>query len=201
MHIFSGIYKGRKIFPPNGLKTRPTSGRLREALFNICQGEVEGISFLDLFAGSGAMGFEALSRGAAHVTFIDNSRESLRSIRVTAANLDVTSKVTLHYGDVFTMLMQLSKKKRLYDIIYADPPYEYLIQCVGQALTYSGNVLKIVDELCPSLLSETGSLFLEDAYEGLPKPNQFSLQHLSLQSSREMGRAGLQHYRRMKVEG
>ncbi len=78
MRIIAGIYKNRNIRTPKGGNTRPTSGMLREAVFNICQASIEKAHFLDLFAGSGAMGLEALSRGAKHAVFVDNHREAIQ---------------------------------------------------------------------------------------------------------------------------
>lgn len=191
MHIFSGLYKGRNIQTPKGIKTRPTSGRLRESLFNICQA-YENPRFLDLFAGSGAMGLEALSRGASFSTFIDNSRESIRCIQSNIKTLGAETHTEVFYGDVFELLMKLTKQKNPYDIIYADPPYSQIINDGEESLSYSERILKIVDEYSEFLLKPHGSLFLEDASNALPKAR--SLKHLKLKNSRQMGRSSLQYY-------
>src|SRR5438034_7095789 len=86
MRIIAGKYRGRKLKSPPSLNTRPTSDRLRETLFNVIAPRIEGARFLDLCAGSGAVGIEALSRGAAHVTFVDRSRKMCALIE---ANLDL----------------------------------------------------------------------------------------------------------------
>lgn len=191
MHIFSGQYKGRPILSPKGLKTRPTSGRLRETLFNICQG-CDGVRFLDLFAGSGGMGLEALSRGGEFSTLIDNSRESIRCIQANVRALKVEKQAEIIYGDVFEHLHKLAKRAQPYDIIYADPPYDQVNPNFPGFFTYSACVLKIIDEIGPMLLKPNGFLFLEDAPKALPKG--IELQSLVLKSSREMGRSALQHY-------
>jgi 16S rRNA (guanine966-N2)-methyltransferase len=196
MQIYSGLHKGRILQTPKGLKTRPTSGRLREALFNICQGEVEGTHFLDLFAGSGAMGIEALSRGALSATFVDNSKESIRCIQANMRMINAEKHSEILYGDVFDLLSKLAKRGSSFELIYADPPYDQIAKG-EEALSYSGKVLLLIDKLIDdghSILVTGGSLFLEDAAEALP-PKQ-ELKHLTLNSSRRMGRSALQHYYR-----
>src|SRR5207248_7765316 len=89
MRIIAGRYRGRKLKSPPSLQTRPTSDRLRETLFNILAPQIDGARFLDLCAGSGAVGIEALSRGAAHVTFVDRSRKMCALIRANLAVLAI----------------------------------------------------------------------------------------------------------------
>ena len=201
MHIISGLYKNRKIASPKGLKTRPTSARLRETLFNICQGEVENASFLDLFAGSGAMGLEALSRQAKFATFVDNSKESVRCIQTNIQTLGLEKSTQVMYGDVYELLKQLAKRDKSFDIIYADPPYETFIDKEQKTLSYSTQVIVLVDSLIEtgcSILLPGGSLFVEDADKAIPKEqreeHQFPYKNLILRSSRAMGRSALQHW-------
>src|SRR5437016_10865163 len=92
MRIIAGEFKKAKILTPKGDATRPTQGRLREAVFNICQHEIIGANFLDICAGSGAMGLEALSRNAKSATFIDNSREAVQTISDNIKNFQLESK-------------------------------------------------------------------------------------------------------------
>lgn len=192
MRIFSGLYKGRLLHTPAGIKTRPTAGRLREALFNICQAHLEGIHFLDLFAGSGAMGFEALSRGAHRVTFIDLSKESIRCIKENISSLGIDkNQVEVLHGDVFEILKKLAKQNRTYDIIYADPPYE----TSSQEGFFSQQVIELIDELLSQnspLLTSEGFLFVEDASKTMRADLQ--LKCLSLKSSRQMGRSMLKQF-------
>lgn len=189
MHIFSGLYKGRKVLTPKGEITRPTSGRLREALFNICREEICGARFLDLFAGSGAMGLEALSRGACQSTFVDNSKESIRCIRANALALNVEEVSEVIQADVFDAMKKLSKKGAEYDLIYADPPYEKMIKGVP----FNEQVVSLLDDLIDAdlpLLKKGGSLFVEDA---LPQQEK-KLKHLILKGTRQMGRSTLQRW-------
>lgn len=183
MHIFSGKHKNRTIQAPKGMKTRPTSGRLREAVFNICQSDIVGAEFLDLFAGSGAIGLEALSRGASRVTFVDNSKESIRCINDNIALLKEEDLSEVLYGDVLLMIEKLKNRKRQFDIIYVDPPYD-------SPASYSENVIKLIDT--SNLLEQEGTLFIEDSTASLPKVEK--LLHLSLKSSRSMGRSALLQY-------
>ncbi len=191
MQIIAGTFKNRPITTPKGLKTRPTSGRLRETLFNICQNDIDSAHFLDLFAGSGAMGLEAISRGAASSTLVDNSKESIRCIQNNARILQVESHTDIIYGDVFEVLVKLAKRGKVYDIIYADPPYDTIQKDDTEEHSYSAQVLKFIDGH-NHLLKAGGSLFLEDAVTALPENE--TLHNLTLKSSRRMGRSSLQHY-------
>lgn len=194
MHIFSGVYKNRKILAPKGLETRPTSGRLREALFNICQHEIEGACFLDLFAGSGAMGLEALSRGAVKATFVDNSKESIRCIRGNINALGLEKSAQVIYGDVFTHIKELAATGQHYDFIYADPPYDTQ---AGEDKLCSEKVVEMLEGLIAkgqALLKPGGSLFIEDAAGVLMKKKEVSRHHLVLKKTRKMGHAALQHW-------
>jgi 16S rRNA (guanine966-N2)-methyltransferase len=119
MRIIAGSHRGHRISAPKGTKTRPTSDFVRETAFNLI-GPVDGASVIDVFAGSGALGLEALSRGAARATFVDSDREACRTIN---ANLD-------KLGLQATVLCQdaaraLAGQRGTYDLVLADPPYDY----------------------------------------------------------------------------
>ena len=119
MRIIAGSRKGARIFAPGGRDTRPTGDRVREAAFNLI-GPVDGMEVLDLFAGSGAMGLEALSRGAASVTFVESDRAACRTISQNLETLQLTgARVTC--SDAVWALRQDS---RTYDLVLVDPPYE-----------------------------------------------------------------------------
>ena len=196
MHIFSGLYKNKKIISPKGLETRPTSGRLREALFNICQSEVSGSSFLDLFSGSGAMGLEALSRGAKQVTFVDNNKESIQSIQVNIKSFGIEKESLVIEGDVFSIIKKLAKQQKKFDIIYVDPPYESFLNVDGKKISYSTQVILHLEELIEvknSILTKEGILFIEDSLKALSLDKD-SYKHLILSKSRSMGRSVLQQW-------
>ena len=120
MRIVAGQYRNRSIKVPEGLEVRPTTNQMREGVFNICQHLIEDARFLDLFAGSGAMGLEALSRGAEFVTFVDNNKSSIRSITDNVKAFDVEDQVSVLFGDVFKLFNRLDT----FTIIYIDPPYD-----------------------------------------------------------------------------
>lgn len=123
MRVIGGKYKGKKLIPPKNDDIRPTTDKARESLFNMLQYYIYESSFLDLFSGSAAVSIEAISRGAKHVTLVEKSRESIKTIN---ANLnliaDEKSKAELINNDVINFL-QTTKAK--FDIIFADPPYDY----------------------------------------------------------------------------
>jgi 16S rRNA (guanine966-N2)-methyltransferase len=120
VRIIAGEHRGARIFAPKGLDTRPTSDRVREAAFNLI-GPVDGATVLDLFAGSGAMGLEAMSRGAASVTFVESDRDVCRTIDRNVEKLGVKG-ATVVQQDV---LRALSTERGSYDLILCDPPYGY----------------------------------------------------------------------------
>jgi len=120
VRIIAGANRGARIFAPKGEATRPTSDRVREAAFNLI-GPVEAATVLDLFAGSGAMGLEALSRGAAAATFVENDRDACRTIDRNLEKLGLTGAAVLQ-RDVF---QALAADRRTYDLILCDPPYGF----------------------------------------------------------------------------
>ena len=191
MRIIAGLYKNRSIISPKGLATRPTAEKLRQALFNMCQPYIEDAEFLDLFAGSGAMGLEALSRGARKATFIDSNRDSVRCVKENLQELDIKEKGEVIGGDVFDHLQRLSKHGRQFDIIYADPPYDAISHYQGARVSFSERIVKMIDG--GSLLKSGGRLFIEDSADSQPLLE--NLQTLELVDIRRMGRSALQQYR------
>jgi 16S rRNA (guanine966-N2)-methyltransferase len=121
VRIVAGSRKGHTIYAPKGLDTRPTADRVREAAFNLL-GPVDGASVLDLFAGSGAMGLEALSRGAARAVFVESDREACRAIERNLEKLRLTGARVV-CDDV---LRFLATERGRYDLVLVDPPYDLL---------------------------------------------------------------------------
>jgi 16S rRNA (guanine966-N2)-methyltransferase len=139
MRVIAGTYRSRSLFAPRGLQTRPTSDRLRETLFNILAPRVEGSRFVDLYAGTGAVGIEALSRGATHVWFAENADPALASLRQNLAALKISRGFTLDDQGVGAMLQRLSKLPLPVDLVYLDPPYEAEDEYTG-TLNFFGSI-------------------------------------------------------------
>lgn len=121
MRIVGGRWRGRRIEAPAGSRVRPTADRVREAWLSIVQLEVADARVLDLFAGSGALGLEALSRGARVVEFVDSHPASLQALRANIARLDAGAQVVVHRADVFDYLRTVPATG--FDLAFADPPY------------------------------------------------------------------------------
>ena len=117
------MLRGRNVPSPETSKTRPTGSRTREALFNILQG-VEGFRMLDLFAGSGIMGIEALSRGASHVVAVEMAHSQARLVYQAYKALGITDKLTLLEKNALTLLKESLCAEEGFDLIYADPPFK-----------------------------------------------------------------------------
>jgi 16S rRNA (guanine966-N2)-methyltransferase len=183
--------QNRNISCPPGLLTRPTSGRIREALFNIIQFEVEGIKFLDLFAGSGAMGIEAISRGAASATLVEISRSCCKYIEKNIETLGIKSQCHVICDDAFEALKRFERDKQSFDVIYIDPPYALQIQEGNELLNYSDLILKMVDR--GNLLNAKGYLFIEDSKETVL--NFEGLKSLEFIKTRACGRSTLHQLR------
>ena len=164
MRIIAGQRKGARIFAPKGMETRPTGDRVREAAFNLI-GPVDGARVLDLFAGSGAMGLEALSRGAEAVTFVESDAGAATTIE---RNLDKLGLVgaTLVRSDGLRALATEAAAGRRYDLVLIDPPYRMLAGISSSLGTY-----------LPSVLEPSGLVVVEsDACEEpeLPLPKRTS---------------------------
>ncbi|HEY7183368.1 MAG TPA: 16S rRNA (guanine(966)-N(2))-methyltransferase RsmD [Blastocatellia bacterium] len=123
MRVIAGIYKGRRLKTLEGLSVRPTSDRLRETVFNILTPRIEGARVADVCAGSGAIGIEALSRGARHVTFIESSLKAARIISDNLRNCGIRRDYRMINRDAIRALKNLASEKAQFDVIYFDPPY------------------------------------------------------------------------------
>ena len=148
MRIIAGSNKGARIFAPKGHDTRPTADRAREAAFNLI-GPVDEASVLDLFAGSGAMGLEALSRGAATAVFVENDREACRTIDRNLDKLRLTGARVIQQ-DALRALAAEAAAARRYDLVLVDPPYEMFSSLQNGLSKY-----------LPAILSDDGLVVLE----------------------------------------
>ncbi len=164
MRITAGIARGREIICPPGLEARPTASKIRQAFFNILRNKVDDARFLDLFAGSGLMGLEALSRGARELVAIDESRRMVKAIEDNLDRLNFQGQVI--QADVRSFLDQLPK--RGFDIIFADPPYKsrqsesVLHQVARRDILHDDGVLAIEHAREFKLPEESGNLVFYD---------------------------------------
>ena len=126
MRVIAGKLRRRTLEAPAGLGTRPTSDRLRETLFNVLAPRIEGARFLDLYAGSGAVGIEAVSRGAASVVLVERAEPALRVLRTNLEKLGLRGDVRVEAASVGAFLRRgrPEKSARCFDVVFLDPPYE-----------------------------------------------------------------------------
>ena len=121
MRIITGIYRGRKLSSPKDLSVRPTSDRVKEAIFSMISDDIPGSNVLDVFAGTGSLGLEALSRGAKHCYFMDNERNSVWLIKENIKHCGAENESTLLVGD---FKYSLTRIKEPINLAFLDPPYE-----------------------------------------------------------------------------
>ena len=124
MRIISGVSKGRRLATPKGQAIRPTSDRVKESIFNILGGEVEGKAVLDLFAGTGNLGIEALSRGAKKALFVEKGRQALNLIQRNLSQFGMNGQSEILPKDVMRAIGILKQRCEIFDLILIDPPYE-----------------------------------------------------------------------------
>ena len=148
MRVVAGEYGGRRLKAVPGMKTRPTTDKVKEAMFNIIGPYLEGGQVLDLFAGSGGLSIEAVSRGADHATLVDRQYQAIKTIH---ENLSVTKeedKFTVLKGDAYKMLNKLAKQEQGFDYVFLDPPYK------------KQQILELMDQLKKLGLLNTDALII-----------------------------------------
>jgi 16S rRNA (guanine(966)-N(2))-methyltransferase RsmD len=158
MRVIGGEFRSRRLKSIPGDDTRPTPDRLRETLFDILGPRVEGVTFLDAYAGTGAVGIEALSRGARHAFFLEKSRRAIETIKENLAGLGLDARATVVGGPALSGL-----GNRPADIVFMDPPYDMEREY--------GEALAVLGERPPGLVvaQHTVRMRLEEAYGGLMK--------------------------------
>jgi 16S rRNA (guanine(966)-N(2))-methyltransferase RsmD len=184
MRVIGGTYRSRRLIAPRGLATRPTSDRLRETLFNVLAPGIEGAVFADLFAGSGAVGIEALSRGASLVYFVDNATPAVTAIRDNLAALGIRSGFRIESSSVSSALRRLSDSPGRCGMVFLDPPYA-ASEDYARTLTYIG-------QLADSLLSPGGMVMAEHSRKTPLEESYGALQRYRVL---EQGDAGLSFYK------
>lgn len=147
MRVITGSARGVRLMTPDGLVTRPTTDRVKEALFSVIQFEIEGRRFLDLFAGTGQLGIEALSRGAAHCVFVDAGAPAIRLVKENLKRTKLTENATVIQSDYERYLKFCAEQ---FDVILLDPPY---------AEKFLENALKFISEI--DILRDGGIIICE----------------------------------------
>ncbi|MDP9001138.1 MAG: 16S rRNA (guanine(966)-N(2))-methyltransferase RsmD [Myxococcota bacterium] len=184
MRITGGIYRSRALRAPPGFSTRPTSDRVREGLFGMlaAAGVLQGARVLDLYAGTGALSLEALSRGAAHAVLVESSRSALAALRANVKALDVSEQTHVAAGDV-TRIMERLARKGPFDLVLADPPW---------ALVDAGDVARVLADLAHgTALSRRAIVVLEHAARSTPP----AIAGLALDGTRRYGDTALAVYK------
>jgi len=168
MRIIAGSYRSRTLVAPAGLKTRPTSDRLRETLFNVLAPRIEGADFLDLYAGSGAVGIEALSRGAARVEFVERAPAALAVLSANLARLGMTAGFRIHNRSVGAFL-RLLKPAMGFDFVFLDPPYDAAREYAATLVALGGDSAGILAAGALVIAEHRRKEPLEDRYGELQR--------------------------------
>jgi 16S rRNA (guanine966-N2)-methyltransferase len=185
MRVISGKAKGRKLRPVPGSATRPITDRVKENLFNLIQWDVPGSRFLDLFAGTGSVGIEALSRGAREVVFLDTSRAAISVINANLAHCKLTESARVIRTDAFVFLSNIPS--HAFDIVYIAPP---------QYQEFWSRTLQALDR-CPEWIAEDGLAIVQIH----PKEyRQLSLENLEVIDQRTYGSTMLVFYGRVQED-
>jgi 16S rRNA (guanine966-N2)-methyltransferase len=169
MHVSGGIAKGKKLVSLRGRKMRPTSSLVREALFDILGQRLEGARFLDVFAGTGAIGIEALSRGAERLTLIENPPAAVRAIYKNLDTCGVRQQAEVIHFDAVDALMMLNNRNQLFDIVFLDPPYD---DPVGEKALMTAAKYPVARQGCPVIFEHFHKLELGQAFGGLSRARQ-----------------------------
>ena len=186
MRVIAGTYRSRRLAAPHGMVTRPTSDRLRESLFNVLAPAMQNAVFADLYAGSGAVGIEALSRGARLVYFVDQSPAAIAAVRSNLAALNIKSGFRIEPGSVLAALKRMASHEPS-TIVFLDPPY-------AAAGDYE-RTLRAIDSGADSLLAPDGLVVAEHSRQ---MQGTLAEQYGALHRYRELaqGDAQLSFYRR-----
>jgi 16S rRNA (guanine966-N2)-methyltransferase len=189
MRVIGGTYRSRRLIAPRGLATRPTSDRLRETLFNVLTPRIEGAVFADLYAGSGAAGIEAISRGASLVYFVDSAPSAVAAIRSNLASLEIESGFQIISSTVSVALRRLTERspQERCSIVFLDPPY-------AADSDYAGT-LSSIGQGADSLLTPDGIVVAEHSRKML-QPLAEGYGSLKRYRVLEQGDAGLSFYTR-----
>jgi 16S rRNA (guanine966-N2)-methyltransferase len=182
VRIIAGAYKGRRLATPRGATTRPTADQVRTALLDTLMPWLPQARLLDLFAGAGGVGLEALSRGAAHATFVERDARAVQALRANVTALGVEGAARIVRDDVRHALQTLSRASGRFDVVFLDPPYE------GDDVTTTLDALAGLD-----LLAEGGVIVAQHLTKRAPPP---SMGALAAFRTRRFGETTLTFFRR-----
>lgn len=178
MRVISGIYKGQRLKKVPGTTVRPMPDKLKESLFNIIQDDVRGSIFLDGFAGTGSLGIEALSRGAEQIVFIDEYYPAIKTIKLNLEKCGAREKAFVLHKEFNRGIIQLSKEKMKFDIIFLDPPYKLLEE---------RNPLKVIKKR--EILNDRGKIIIRHYFK-----TKFEAQYFKLNRQVTIGDDTLSFY-------
>jgi 16S rRNA (guanine966-N2)-methyltransferase len=187
LRVIGGTFRNRSLIAPKGPQTRPTLAILRKAVFDICQTEITDASFLDLFAGSGAMGIEAISRGAQLAVFIDQDRYAIQSIEENLKTLQIETQGRIIRSDAIPALKKLISQGARFDIVYIDPPY-----AKSSRESILSEILTLLDT--SHLLNPGALVFTEEAAPAHLDPGALSFQHLIYLNTRQFSQSVLHQF-------
>ena len=176
MRIITGIAKGAMLKTPEGETTRPTAEKVKEAIFSALQFDLEGRNFLDLFAGSGQMGLEALSRGARRAVFIDESREAMEIVKANARKTGFFDASHFLVSDYRNYLRKAAGKEK-FDIVFIDPPYAERIAVDAMMRVIAAEMVK------------RGTIFVLESEEDLSADERLACDDFTVIKSKKYGRA------------
>ena len=166
MRVIAGSFRSRSLAAPPGFATRPTSDRLRETLFNVLAPRIEGAAFLDLYAGSGAVGTEALSRGAAQVEFVERTPAALKVLRGNLERLGIKAGFRIHaiaVGAFLRRAAEASKRER-YEVFFLDPPWDAAEEYAATLGLLGGSAAGLLGEGALVIAEHRKKERLEDRY-------------------------------------
>jgi len=193
LRIIAGDRRGHKLFSLKGQHLRPTADRVREALFNVLQDSIKGKHVLELFAGTGAVGLEALSRGASLATFVERDKRVCRLIDRNIAHLGYKDRTEVWHLNVFRFLSKIELEDRQFDIVFIDPPYDFF-RSPGHRQRIVGLLRDLGDA---PWLDDEGMVVLQHSQQ-FSSPD--GLGRLELVKEKRYGRSVLAYYRRVLVE-
>ncbi|MEW6188527.1 MAG: 16S rRNA (guanine(966)-N(2))-methyltransferase RsmD [Actinomycetota bacterium] len=183
MRVIAGIAKGRKLVAPKGREVRPTADRIKEALFDILEEKIKESKVLDLYAGAGSLGIEALSRGAEFAVFVDDNPSSIRVLKRNLEHTGFSQKARILKNKVEVIVKRLLEENEEFNLIFLDPPYKINVVELSSVLNKNAG-----------FLAPEGVAVLEHSSRRAPIP----IENLEIQFTRRYGDTALSFYSKIK---